>query len=140
MNIKTLSATKAMDVRFNEVDSYDIVWHGNYAIYFEEGRTYFGKQFNIDYSDFMAQDIFVPITKMEVEYLRPLVYGQRIEVETTYEDSKAAKVIFNYKIKDAQSQKLLCRGRTEQAMLNDKRELYFTIPPFFKTWKEKWLQ
>lgn len=139
MNTKTLSATAEVAVRFNEVDSYEIVWHGNYAIYFEEGRTYFGKKFNMDYSDFMAQDIFVPITKMEVEFLRPLVYGQKILVETTFEDSKAAKVIFNYKIRDAANKQLLSRGRTEQALLNERRELYYTIPPFFKTWKEKWL-
>lgn len=129
-----------MEVRFNEVDSYEIVWHGNYAIYFEEGRATFGRNFNIDYADFTAQDIFVPITKMEIEYLRPLVYGQKILVETTFEDSRAAKVIFNYRIVDADNKKLLCRGRTEQAMLNGDRELYYTTPPFFKNWKEKWLQ
>ena len=30
-----LKATKVLDIRFSEVDSMNVVWHGSYPLYFE---------------------------------------------------------------------------------------------------------
>lgn len=38
----TLSVTKTLTIRFSEVDSMGIVWHGSYALYFEDAREAFG--------------------------------------------------------------------------------------------------
>ena len=35
---KILQVEKVVDVRFSEVDSMGIVWHGNYVLYFEDAR------------------------------------------------------------------------------------------------------
>ena len=40
---KVLKASKEFDVRFSEVDSMNIVWHGSYALYFENAREEFGR-------------------------------------------------------------------------------------------------
>ena len=44
-----LSAEKIIDIRFSEVDSMDIVWHGSYVQYFEDAREEFGKKYKLEY-------------------------------------------------------------------------------------------
>ena len=40
-----LESESTFKVRFSEVDSMKIVWHGNYVHYFEDGREAFGKKY-----------------------------------------------------------------------------------------------
>ena len=44
-----LSASKRIDIRFSEVDSMNIVWHGSYPLYFEDAREAFGQKYGLGY-------------------------------------------------------------------------------------------
>ena len=44
-----LTATKIVEIRFNEVDSMGVVWHGHYATYFEDAREEFGRKYGLEY-------------------------------------------------------------------------------------------
>ena len=46
---KVLKDRTEVKVRFGEVDSMGIVWHGNYVKYIEEGRESFGRKYGISY-------------------------------------------------------------------------------------------
>ena len=109
-----------MSVRFHECDPLQIVWHGNYFKYFEEGREDFCKEHGISYLDAKRNDFATPIVKTECEHKLPLKYGDDFEVETIYINSDAAKVIFRYKI--FSSGKLICNGETTQVFLNKNSE------------------
>lgn len=132
-----LKNTHQISVRFNEVDSLGIVWHGHYIAYFEEAREAFGKQFGLSYLDIKKQGYAVPIVKTATEHLLPLIYGDVLTVETTFNNSRAAKIIFTYIIKNSNG-KIVCKGETTQvftAVING--ELSLTNPGFFKNWKLK---
>ena len=49
MEEKILKASKTLDIRFSEVDSMKVVWHGAYMLYFEDAREEFGRQFQLEY-------------------------------------------------------------------------------------------
>ena len=40
-----LTNTTKTTVRFSEVDSMQVVWHGEYVRYFEDGREAFGRKY-----------------------------------------------------------------------------------------------
>ena len=44
-----LTDRTTIKVRFSEIDSMQIVWHGEYVRYFEDGREAFGKRYGLDY-------------------------------------------------------------------------------------------
>ena len=44
-----LKASKEVEIRFSEVDSMNVVWHGSYPLYFEDAREAFGKKFGLAY-------------------------------------------------------------------------------------------
>jgi acyl-CoA thioester hydrolase len=126
-----------INVRFGEVDSMKIVWHGNYLKYFEDGRESFGAKYNIGYLDVYHQNLMIPIVKINCDYKRPLVYGDIAIVETAFINSDAAKILFNYKIFRKADNELMATGSSMQVFLTPEAELLLTSPPFFIDWKKK---
>lgn len=47
-----LRAQIKRQVRFEEVDSLGIVWHGRYPSFVEDARDYLGEKYGISYVDF----------------------------------------------------------------------------------------
>ncbi len=131
-----LKATHNIRVRFNETDALGIVWHGYYLHYFEDGREAFGRKYGISYLETKAKGYVTPIVTSNCEHKLPLRYGDIATVETTYIDTVAAKLIFRYKILNAEGQ-TVCTGETVQVFVDDTNELSLTLPPFFKDWKIK---
>lgn len=128
-------------VKFSEVDSLRVVWHGYYVRYFEDGREAFGKQFDLGYLDVYKHGLAVPLIDLEVKFKRPLEYGDIAIIETRFIDSPAAKIQFEYVIKSKTHGYVVCTGKTTQVFMEPvTKELYFTMPPFFEAWKKEHLK
>ena len=52
--MKELKASKKFAIRFSEVDSMNVVWHGSYPLYFEDAREAFGEKYGLEYMGFFA--------------------------------------------------------------------------------------
>ncbi len=133
-----LSHQTEVIVRFNEADPLGIVWHGHYLRYFEDGREAFGKLHGISYLDCYKHGVAVPVVSVECNYKKPLRYGDTVLVETSYVNTIAAKLIFDYKIFEAEEKTLVASGSSVQVFVDAKNfELQLTLPPFFEEWKKK---
>lgn len=130
-----LKTTARLRVRFYECDPLQIVWHGNYLKYFEEGREDFGRKNGISYLDIKDYGFATPVVKSSCEHKLPLKYGDEFEVETTFINSNAAKIIFKYKIR--REKELICTGKTMQVFTDKNSDLVLYNPPFFLAWKKK---
>ena len=135
-NATKLTETYDIRVRFNETDPLGIVWHGYYIHYFEDGREAFGRKYGISYLDVNKKGYATPIVKSSSEHKLPLRYGDIATIETTFINTPAAKMIFSYKIKNAEG-KVVCSGETVQVFVDDKGELSLTNPEFYETWKQQ---
>jgi acyl-CoA thioester hydrolase len=129
---------KEIAVRFGEVDSMAIVWHGNYIKYFEDGRESFGAKYNLGYLDVYRNNIMIPIVKVTFDYKKPLVYGDVAVIETRFVNSEAAKIKFEYSVFRKSDHELMASGTTMQVFLTPEKELLLTPPEFFIIWKRKW--
>ena len=137
--ITTLTNRTEIPVRFSEVDALGIVWHGHYLKFFEDGREAFGKQYELGYLDIHKQQFVVPLVNINVDFKRTVKYGDTIIIETTYIDSPAAKIMFNYKLFRSSDSALVATGESTQIFMDLKHKLYITMPPFFKKKKKKHL-
>lgn len=135
---KTLQHTFEQDVKFSDVDSMAVVWHGHYVQFFEDGRERWGKEFGLTYLDVYNNNFFTPIVSMHCEHFNPLQYGDTAIIETTFVDTPAAKVFFDYKIYRKRDGLLSASGETTQVFLDTNRELYIAMPAFYEEWKKKW--
>ncbi|MVZ62549.1 acyl-CoA thioesterase [Sphingobacterium humi] len=133
---KILQHTEHFKVKFNETDALGIVWHGNYIAYFEDGREAFGRHYGISYKDIQKHGCATPIVKVQSEHKKPLRYADDAYIVSTYIDSAAAKMIFNFEIYNAQHE-LVCSGETVQVFTDFDGNLILTMPPFLEAWKKK---
>ena len=139
--LQTLKHTTELEVKFSEADPLGIVWHGHYIRYFEDGREAFGKEYGLKYLDFYRSNIVVPLVNVNCDYKRILRYGHKIRLETTYIDSPAAKLLFEYAAYDAVTNELVAFGSSVQVFMHrDSLELMLYLPQFMTDWKKKWLK
>lgn len=125
-------------VRFSEVDSMQIVWHGEYVRYFEDGRESFGKHYGLGYMDIYREGYMVPIVDLNCQFKQPLSFGEEVIIETRYIACEAAKIKFEYVLYRAADNTIVATGSTIQVFLNTNRELVLTSPAFYQEWKKKW--
>lgn len=133
-----LSTTKEIEVRFSEVDSMGILWHGSYVKYLEDGREDFGKKYNLGYLDTLAEGFFVPLTQLNMDFKKPLVYGDKAMVKTTFINAESAKILYKYEISNAKDNSIVLKADSIQVFLDKDYQLVWNTPEFFIEWKKKW--
>jgi acyl-CoA thioester hydrolase len=124
-------------VRFGEVDSMGIVWHGNYVKYIEEGRESFGKKYGISYLDIYANDVMAPVVNMQIDFKKQVQYGDILIVETEFINTMAAKIIFRFKIFRKSDNELVATAESTQVFIDLNREMLLYPPAFVIDWKKK---
>ena len=134
--IEQLTNRTETNVRFSEVDTLGIVWHGHYLKFFEDGREAFGKQYGLSYLDVYNKQFLTPIVNISVDYKKTVKYGDSVIIETTLINTRAAKIIFHYKIFRVSDGELVATGQSTQVFVNMEHVLFITIPPFFEEWKK----
>ena len=135
-NPAPLKMTLQRQVRFEEVDSMGIVWHGRYISYFEEARVALGHKYGVSYSDFIRNQIPVPVRQVSVDHLEPLFFEDLIEIEAILHWTEAARINFEYKIR--KNDNVVCTGHTIQLMLDTNFELLLAPPLFYMDFIGKW--
>ncbi len=135
--MKKLFARKKIEVRFSEVDSMGIVWHGTYAKYFEDAREEFGKEYNLGYLRIFDEGYYAPLVDLNFKYKKPLVYGDIAIVEAIYKPVDSAKICFDYKIFSAKDDSIISTGSSVQVFLDKNYGLLWNSPEFFQEWKTK---
>jgi len=136
--MKELINTTTFRVRFSEVDSLRIVWHGNFLKYFEDGRDAWAKEFDFDFMDvYEKHGMLMPLTSSHMDYKYPLRYNEIGLVETTFVNSPAAKMIFRFKIYNEDRTQLKAKDETVQVFMDTNHVLQLNTPPFFEDWKRK---
>lgn len=124
-------------VRFGEVDSMSIVWHGNYVKYLEEGRESFGQHFGISYLEIYSHNMMAPVVNMNIDYKKQVQYGDSVVVETEFVDTAAAKIQFKYRLFRKSDGDLVATAQTTQVFITLEREMLLYPPPFALEWKKR---
>lgn len=136
--MKQLSASTPFKIRFSEIDSMNIVWHGSYPLYFEDAREAFGKKFGLGYTTIFSNGYYAPLVEMTFKFKRPLVYESKPTIVITYIPTESAKLVFEYQIIDEKDGTVFATGKTVQVFMDKDYQLVWENPEFYQEWKEKW--
>lgn len=105
----------SFNVRYSEIDKMGIVHHSNYPKWFEIGRRDFLHKAGIPNSSINSQGFYLPLSEIECKFKRPAKYGDEILVITGVIFLSCVKVMFEYKVLNKVSGKLLAMGKTVHA-------------------------
>ena len=75
-------ATTEVRVRYAETDQMNVVYHGNYAQYFEVGRAEAIRKLGFTYKSMEAMGIIMPIVEWSAKFIRPAHYDELLTVKT----------------------------------------------------------
>jgi len=139
-----LEETCVIPIRFHEVDSMRVVWHGHYVTYLEEARRALGRRYGVDYTTFFAHNTPAPVAQLRVDYLAPALLADTLTATARLFKSEAAKLEFEYEIRRQSDHSLLAFGSSLQVFTNLQGELLLTLPPFMverhRAWANLWIQ
>lgn len=104
--------TTQIRVRYGETDQMGYLYYGNYALYYEVGRTDAIRNLGMTYKDMEAQGIALPVAECNLQYLRPAFYDELITVKTFIREMPAGSVIRFYSELYNERNKLINKGVT----------------------------
>ncbi len=130
-------------VRYGETDQMGVVYHPNYYLYFEIGRTEFLRNIGgISYKDMEDSGILMPIIETHCKYFMPAGYDDILSIFTWIKTLSVVRITFSHKIIRKADETLLVEGETSLAFINkegrpvnmkkNNKELYEKLLAFIK--------
>lgn len=99
-------------VRYNETDQMGVVHHSQYVNYFELGRTEMMGAHGFDYAEMERTGVLLAVVDVGLRYLKPARFGDELLIETRIASVERVRVRFDYAIRRAGQDELLCTGHT----------------------------
>ena len=93
-------------VRYAETDQMGVVYHGNYAQYFEMGRVEWLRNLGVSYKWMEENGVMLPVVSLKMNYKKPARYDDVLRVKTILKSQTSVKIEFDYEIYNEQNQLL----------------------------------
>jgi acyl-CoA thioester hydrolase len=105
-------------VRYGETDQMGVVYHANYLVYFEEGRTRLMESLGCSYAELEREGWALVVRKAELRYRASARYDEELAVHTAVARVGGGSVLFHYRVRRAGDGELLVEGSTELACVD----------------------
>jgi acyl-CoA thioester hydrolase len=92
----TRGGTSLVRVRYAETDQMQVVYHANYFVWFEIGRTDLLRDLGWSYREMEAAGFSLPVIEARCAYQRPARYDDEIEIRTTGRLVSPVRMAFDY--------------------------------------------
>lgn len=100
-------------VRYAETDQMGVVYHTNYLVWCEVGRTELIRQLTgVSYAALESQGVLLAVADLSIRYHGAARYDDRVRVQTTLANARSRSVTFDYLITKVESGERLASART----------------------------
>lgn len=120
-----------IDVQFFDLDPMNVVWHGNYIKYLETARCDLLSKIGYTYDDMKADGFAYPVAKMDLKFIKPATFMQKLKVVTTIIELEPSLNI-KYEIFDVKTGEKIFTAKSMQICVNiETMESVYTAPKRF---------
>ncbi|MDR2211842.1 MAG: acyl-CoA thioesterase [Spirochaetaceae bacterium] len=109
----SISAEVEFSVEFYEVDSMEVVWHGNYVNYLERARRALLSRIGYGYRSMKESGFAFPVIDVSLKFIRPLRFGDRVRAMAVL-DEYENRLRIKYKLFNAGTGELTTKGTSTQ--------------------------
>jgi acyl-CoA thioester hydrolase len=100
-------------VRYAETDQMGVVYHTNYLVWCEIGRTELIRELaGVSYATLESEGVALAVSELSIRYHGAAKYDNRIRVHTTLTEARSRSVTFEYLISNAETNERLASART----------------------------
>lgn len=106
-------------VRYGETDQMGYVYYGNYALYYEIGRTEALRSLGLSYKGFEEMGVMMPVASMQCQYIKAAKYDDLLTIKTIIKTLPTVKMEFDYEISNGEGV-LVHKGQTTLVFIDMK--------------------
>ncbi|TMW73337.1 acyl-CoA thioesterase [Alteribacter natronophilus] len=129
-----LTTESTITVRYAETDQMGVVYHANYLVWCEIGRTKLIEELGFRYADMEKEGILSPVTNINLSYKSPARYGEDVTVYTWIEKYTGIRVTYGYEIR---SEGRVCvSGYSEHVCVKKDSFRPVSVKKHFPAWHE----
>ncbi|MBP3886042.1 MAG: acyl-CoA thioesterase, partial [Cellulosilyticum sp.] len=100
-----------------------ITHHSNYIRWMEEARMDFLEQIGWPYEKLEEDQIISPVTSVDCKYRMTTTFADEIEIEVGVKEFKGIRLIFEYVMKKAGHDGIVCTGHSEHCFLDNEGKI-----------------
>ena len=113
---------------FYDLDPMEVVWHGNYARFFEDARCALLDRLDYNYAEMRESGFMWPIVDMRTKFVRPIRFNQTIRVTAKLVEFEN-RLRIDYVIRDILTDEVLTKAQTIQVAVDlETEEMCFEVP------------
>lgn len=111
-------STTELRVRYAETDQMGVVYHANYLVWCELGRTDLIRKLGKSYADYEREGVWLAVSEANIRFKGSARYDDAIRVHTTLTDVRSRSVTFAYRIVHAERGHTLVTASTALVALD----------------------
>ncbi len=89
---------KEIEIRYAETDQMGVVYHANYVIWMEVGRTQLIRDLGFSVTKLEAEGYVSPVMNVNVSYKASLRYGEKAIIRTWIKSQDRLRTVYAYEI------------------------------------------
>ena len=120
---ETIKSEVEFRVRYGETDRMRVVYHPNYLVWCEIGRTDLIRKLGTSYAEIEKQGVMLAVIEASLRYHAAARYDDLIRVTTVLTEARSRTVTFDYTIENAETGARLVTARTTLASINEEGKL-----------------
>ena len=123
----------------HHTDYAGVVWHGTYIAWMEEARLESLRSLGIEYADWVAQGLELPVVELSLRYHRAVQIDQAVAVRTRMTAGDGVRLLWDYEIRSPDTQELYVTAQvTLVGVDRDKGKIMRQLPPTVQAALAKW--
>lgn len=115
-------------VRYAETDQMGVVYHANYLVWCEMGRTDLIRSLGLSYAEMERGGVSLAVSELWARFHAAARYDDMIRVHTTLVDVRSRMIAFEYLISNAETAQKLVSARTTLVSI-DRSGKPTSLPP-----------
>ncbi|GEN30530.1 acyl-CoA thioester hydrolase [Cerasibacillus quisquiliarum] len=133
-----MKTTTPIEVRYQETDQMGVVYHANYLVWFEIGRTKFIESLGFCYADMEKDGVVSPVTNAQISFKKPIRYGEKVLIETWLDHYDGLRTVYGYHILN-EVDEIAVSGKTEHVIVKKENFRPLSVRKAFPDWHEAYM-
>ncbi|MCP3025971.1 thioesterase family protein [Halobacillus sp. A5] len=128
-----------INVRYQETDMMGVVYHANYLVWFEIGRTSLIEDLGFYYHEIEKQGVVSPVVDASIQFKRPVRYGDEVFVKTWVKAYDGLRITYGYHVEHHNGE-LAVSGETKHVIVKKDTFRPVSIRKHFPDWHDAYLR
>ncbi|MBH9579974.1 acyl-CoA thioesterase [Staphylococcus felis] len=124
-----------IEARYQETDQMGVIYHGNYATWFEVARTDYIRKLGLNYAEMEQVGVVSPVVSLNIQYKKSVTYPEKVKVKTWVSKFSKLRSRYQYEIYNEKDE-IVTTGYTDNVIVTKENNKPVRLDKAFPNWYE----